>query len=113
MIVALRVPVRRYAKDVALPNQPIPPGLIRGHLLRSVPPVYPQRAKEVRLQGLVTLRVVIGKTGQVTDLLAVDGPPERFESAAIAVRQWLYRPYEVDGQPVEVYANIEVNYKLN
>jgi protein TonB len=44
--------------------------------------------------------------------LVIDGEPEFYESTAIAVRQWEYKPYLENGQPVEVYTDIEVNYTL-
>ena len=75
--------------------------------------IYPDEARHERIQGTVVLRAVINKTGDVVDLEVVDGPVELVPSAVTAVRQWKYRPYLLQGRPVEVTTQITVNYALH
>jgi TonB family protein len=91
----------------------IPPGAAAGMLVKKVEPVYPLEAKVVRLEGTVVLRAVIDTTGEVSSVNAISGPP-LLESAAVdAVKQWQYRPYAVNGQPVEVETTIQVVFALD
>lgn len=88
-------------------------GVTRGLIVKKVQPVYPQQAKYARIQGSVIMRAVINKNGDVTDLEVLDGPIELAVSAVNAVRQWKYRPYVLNGEPVEVMTTITVNYTLS
>ena len=82
-------------------------------LVKKVAPVYPLEAKIVRLEGTVVLRTVIDKTGEVSSVNALSGPP-LLESAAVeAVKQWQYRPFSMNGQPVEVETTVEVVFSLD
>jgi TonB family protein len=84
-----------------------------GLLVKKVAPEYPLEAKVVRLEGTVVLRTVIDKTGEVSWVNALSGPP-LLESAAVeAVKQWQYRPFSVNGQPVEVETTVEVVFALD
>ena len=84
--------------------------VMAGQLEKKVDPVYPADAIALDARGDVVLLATITKTGEVGDVQAVSGP-YRFRDAAIsAVKQWLYRPYEVDGAAVEVQATITVNF---
>ncbi len=78
--------------------------------LTQPPPVYPEIAKAAHLQGVVVLHAVISKEGKVEQLSVVSGPPMLQQSAIDAVQQWTYRPFLLDGQPVEVESTINVNY---
>ena len=88
-------------------------GVSQGLILKKVPPVYPQQAKYARIQGSVVMSAVISKSGDVVDLEVLDGPIELAVSAVNAVRQWKYRPYVLNGEPVEVRTQITVNYVLS
>jgi TonB family protein len=81
-------------------------------VLTKVPPVYPVDAKKARIQGKVVLNAIIGKDGTVENLTVVSGPNELQQSAQDAVRQWTYKPFLVDGDPVEVKTTINVIYRL-
>ena len=81
-------------------------------LLHRVAPVYPDMARERMIQGTVVLKAIIAKDGRVVDLKPVSGPKELYDSAVGAVQQWRYKPFTLDGQPVEVATTINVNYKL-
>jgi protein TonB len=83
-----------------------------GLLIRKVTPAYPQIAMVARQQGTVLLHAIIGRDGTIQQLQAVSGPPLLIKAAMDAVAQWRYRPYVLNGQPVEVDTQITVNFKL-
>ena len=96
------------------------PGRIRiskevaqGNRTSSVPPVYPELARAARVQGAVVMRAVIGKSGAVQELQVVSGQPLLTQAALDAVKQWKYRPYILNGNPVEVDTQITVNFTLS
>jgi TonB family protein len=84
--------------------------VMAGQIVKQVHPVYPAEARAARIQGTVTLKAVIGKDGVVEQLSVVSGPPELVQSAMDAVRQWQYKPFLLNGNPVEVQTTINVNY---
>ena len=88
-------------------------GITQGLVLKKVPPLYPEQARRARIQGSVHMSVVISKTGDVVDVEVIDGPIELVVSAVNAVRQWKYRPYVLQGEPVAVDTVITVNYTLS
>ncbi len=83
-----------------------------GNILTKVTPVYPQAAKDAKIQGAVVLDAVIGKDGLIKSLKLVSGPEELTHSAWNAVSQWTYKPYLLNGEPTEVETTITVNYSL-
>ncbi len=87
-------------------------GVQAGNLINKVQPVYPQIAKNARIQGQVILQAVISKTGVVENLRAVSGHPMLIPAAVEAVKQWRYKPYFLNGEPVEVETTIQVNFTL-
>lgn len=88
-------------------------GIIEGNIIKKVTPEYPPLAKAARLQGVVVLQAVIGKNG-VIQKLAVQKPLGLGvdESTRDAVSGWRYKPYLLNGEPVEVDTFITVNYNL-
>lgn len=99
--------------------QPITPqrvrvsqGVTRGLLIRRVEPEYPVLAKSARIQGDVVLQAVIDRDGNIRNLTLASGHPMLVQGAIDAVRQWHYRPYLLNGQPVEVETTITVTFKL-
>jgi len=88
-------------------------GVSQGLIIKKVPPVYPPQAKYAHIQGSVLMSAVISKQGDIEDLEVLDGPIELAVSAVNAVRQWKYRPYVLNGEPVEVHTTITVNYVLS
>ncbi len=84
-----------------------------GNLIYRVQPVYPELARQVRIQGPVHLRAIISKTGAIENLQALSGHPMLIPAALNAVRQWRYRPHLLNGQPVEVETEITVNFILS
>jgi TonB family protein len=87
-------------------------GIMAGNVLSRVTPVYPQDAKDQKISGTVVLHAIIGKDGAISQLDAVSGPAELRQSALDAVKQWVYKPYLLNGQPTEVETTITVNYSL-
>jgi protein TonB len=81
--------------------------------ISSVAPVYPADAKEKGIQGTVTLDITIDKEGHVAQLTASSGPAELIQSATDAVRQWVYKPTLLNGEPVSVLTTVDVNYTLS
>jgi periplasmic protein TonB len=86
--------------------------MMEGSLLRRIEPVYPVLAKAGRIQGNVLLEAIIGKDGTVQNLQVVHGHPMLVRAAVDAVRQWRYRPYVLNGSPIEVETQISVNFIL-
>ena len=82
------------------------------HAITKVPPVYPVEAKKAHIQGTVVLDAIIGADGRVDKLTVKSGPKELQQSSLDAVRQWTYRPYEVDGHAVEVETEVNITYSL-
>lgn len=106
--------------DRVLPPPVTPPpdrvvvsdGGMRGFLLNKVMPEYPRLARMARIQGDVVLHAVIGKGGEIEGLRIVSGPPPLRAAAQSAVRQWRYRPYLLNGRPIEVETQITVKFIL-
>ncbi|HLZ00144.1 MAG TPA: energy transducer TonB [Candidatus Angelobacter sp.] len=84
-----------------------------GELINRVVPVYPSMAKITGAQGEVKLHAIISRDGRIESLTVVNGSPLLAEAAIDAVRQWRYRPYVLNGQPVEVETWITVNFRRN
>jgi len=98
----------------ALPQGPVrvSSGTLAGMLLTKPAPVYPEEAKVAHVQGAVVLHAIISKTGTVENLHVISGSAMLVNSAIDAVQQWTYKPYLLNGQPVEVETSITVNYTL-
>ena len=88
-------------------------GVTSGLLLRRVNPTYPALARTARIQGKVLLQAQISKSGDIQNLTVISGHPMLIQSALEAVKQWKYRPYYLNGEPVEVDTTIEVNFTLS
>src|ERR1700690_413896 len=97
---------------VAVQRIRISSGVTQGLKIRNVDPVYPPIAKAARAQGVVILQAIIGKDGSIQNLHVVSGSPLLTQSALDAVKQWRYRPYILNGDPVEVETTVEVRFTL-
>jgi protein TonB len=86
--------------------------MLEGSLIRRVQPVYPPLARSARIQGSVLLAAQISKDGNIKDLKLISGHPMLVSAAIEAVRQWRYRPYILNGEPIEVETQITVNFIL-
>ncbi len=80
--------------------------------MHKVQPAYPQIARMARIQGPVQLHAIISKDGTIENLVVESGPPMLVAAAINAVRQWRYRPYLLNHEPVEVETEITVNFVL-
>ncbi len=87
-------------------------GVSQGLLIHKVQPAYPALARQARIQGTVVLQALIGKDGTIQNLHVVSGHPMLTGSALDAVKQWRYKPYYLNGEPVEVETTINVNFTL-
>ena len=87
-------------------------GVTSGLLIHKTEPSYPALARSARIQGNVVLRAIIDKAGNIQDLQLVSGHPMLVPAAIEAVKQWRYRPYLLNGQPVEVDTTITVIFTL-
>ena len=102
-----------FAQPAATPVRVTISGKVMAQKVKTkVAPVYPAQAKSKGIQGTVRLHVVITTTGKVTQVQVVTGDPALVRSAMEAVKQWVYDPTIIDGQPVEVDTVIEVTYSL-
>ncbi|HXW15761.1 MAG TPA: energy transducer TonB [Terriglobia bacterium] len=81
-------------------------------LIHQEAPEYPSLAKTARIQGTVQMEVVIDKDGTVEDIKVLSGHPLLIESALEAVSRWRYQPTYLNGKPVEVMTEVEINFKL-
>jgi TonB family protein len=81
-------------------------------VVQSPPPKYPPLAKQARVQGTVELSTSIGKDGRVTDVQVISGHPLLTPAAVEAVKEWEYKPTLLNGEPVEVLTQVDVNFTL-
>ncbi len=88
-------------------------GVQAAKLLQQPKPLYPPLAKAARISGLVRLQAVIGRDGTIRNLQLVTGPPLLVKAAFEAVSRWTYKPTLLNGEPVEVFTEIDVNFTLN
>jgi len=88
-------------------------GVSAGLLVRKVNPNYPPLARQARIQGQVILRAVISKDGSIEGLTLISGHPMLAPAAIDAVKQWKYKPYLLNGEPVEVDTEVLVNFTLS
>jgi TonB family protein len=88
-------------------------GVVSGLAIKHPEPNYPLQAKQNRIGGSVVLHALISRTGDISDLEIVSSPdPSLAEAAMSAVRQWKYKPYLLNGKPVEVDTQINVNFVI-
>ena len=101
------------------PRPPAPTHPIRishwseGNVIFRIQPTYPPLARQARIQGPVQLRAIISKAGTIERLTVESGHPMLSGAAIDAVRQWRYRPYLLNDEPVEIETEITVNFVLS
>jgi len=104
---------------VAVPKAATPqrvrvsPGVSQGLLIKKIQPSYPPLARQARIQGQVLLQAEISKDGSIQNLRLISGHPMLAPSAIEAVKQWRYKPYYLNGEPVEVETQITVIFSLS
>jgi periplasmic protein TonB len=87
--------------------------LVEGLLVRKTLPVYPPIARTMHMQGTVVLQATISTTGTIEHLHVVSGPAMLQQAALDAVKRWVYRPYILNGKPVEVETTVQVEFRLD
>jgi protein TonB len=107
-IVAADTPAPRPSPGVMRISQ----GVSQGLVVRKVSPVYSQTALQLHKEGAVELMATISKDGAVTGVRVLSGDLMLANSAVEAVKQWKYRPYLLNGEPVEIQTQITVNFKM-
>jgi len=101
------------APKIATPTRVrVSSGVSTGLLIRKVPPTYPPLARQARIQGVVILQAQISKEGAIQNLQLISGHPMLAPAAIEAVKQWRYKPYLLNGEPVEVDTQVQVNFTL-
>ncbi len=88
-------------------------GVSQGLLIKRVQPNYPRAALAVHAHGAVQIEATIDKEGNVTNPKVLSGDPLLAPAALDAVRQWRYKPYYLDGEPVEIQTEITINFKAD
>lgn len=94
-------------------TQHVSSGVMQGMLIDKVVPAYPAIARATRTSGAVILQATISRAGTIENLRVMSGPAMLRQAALDAVKQWRYRPYMLNGQPVEVETAVEVDFTLN
>jgi protein TonB len=82
-------------------------------LTKRIAPEYPSIARQTRVQGVVRLNVTIGRDGLVHGIQVLNGHQLLTAAAVTAVKQWVYTPSLLEGQPQEVVTQVEVNFALH
>ena len=91
---------------------PVSQGISNGYLIHQVAPNYPPQARMARLQGSVVMDALVAEDGTVQNLKVISGSSTLARAAVDAVRQWRYKPYELNRKPVKMNTTITVNFKL-
>jgi TonB family protein len=88
-------------------------GIAQGQLIKQIRPHYPQDAKDARIDGKVVLKALIGRDGHIHELRVLEAPyPSLVAAAMWSVQQWEYKPYLLNGEPVEVDTTINVIFNI-
>jgi protein TonB len=106
-------PVKKEEKPATPQRIRVGGNVQSARLVRQPKPVYPPLAKQARIQGQVRFNAIIGKDGTIQNLQLISGHPLLVPSATEAVKQWVYQPTLLNGEPVEVVTQIDVNFTLS
>jgi protein TonB len=99
-------------RPVEQPRQRVSSGTVEGLLIQRTMPIYPPIARATGTSGTVTLAAIISKNGTIENLRVISGPMMLQQAALDAVRTWRYRPYLLNGQPVEVETTVSVIFTM-
>jgi protein TonB len=104
-------PITATRRAVA-PSAPVyvPSASIIGYAVSAPQPIYP-RDQPTGINGTVVVQITISKQGQVTDIRTVSGPDEMRPATVQAVQAWRFKPYLVNGNPVEVTTTLGFLFK--
>jgi protein TonB len=98
---------------LSLTTVKISQGVSEGLIIKRVQPKYPRTALQAHAQGAVQIEATINKEGFVTRPKVLSGEPVLARAALEAVSQWRYKPYYLDGAPVEIQTQITINFRPN
>jgi len=87
-------------------------GVSRGLLVKKTQPVYPASAMQMHIEGTVELQATISKSGDISGVKIISGDARLARAAVDAVKQWKYKPYLLNGEPIEIQTQITMNFKL-
>ncbi len=87
-------------------------GVSQGLVVKRVQPTYPANARQARIEGAVQLMATISRNGDISAVKVVSGEPQLAHAAVDAVKQWKYKPYLLNGSPVEIQTQVTINFKL-
>ena len=87
-------------------------GVSQGLLYKKIAPSYPSNALRMHIEGTVELLATISKDGNITHIKVLSGDAQLSKAASDAVKQWKYKPYLLNGEPVEIQTQVTVNFKL-
>jgi TonB family protein len=87
-------------------------GVSRGLLVKQVQPVYPRSALQMHIEGAVQLMATVTKNGDISEVKTLSGDTQLAHAATDAVKRWKYKPYLLNGEPVDIQTQITVNFKL-
>ncbi len=108
----LRTPTKIPQKIKMIQEDEAPPAMATTGVVGGVPGGVPGGSMEARIQGVVVLQAQISKEGNIENLQLISGHPMLAPAAIEAVKQWKYRPYLLNGEPVEVDTQVQVNFTL-
>ncbi|REJ79289.1 MAG: energy transducer TonB [Acidobacteria bacterium] len=91
---------------------PLTIGSLIGYATRRVSPVYPRQARNLRMEGVVTLKVLVDEDGKVEEVSDLDGPAMLTQAAETAIKKWRFRPFTRDGEPVKASGFVSFNFNL-
>ena len=100
------------APTPVLQTMSVSQGVSRGLLVKSVQPSYPASALRMNIEGPVQLMATISKSGDISTVKILSGDASLAHAAADAVKQWKYKPYLLNGEPVEIQTQVTVIFKL-
>lgn len=112
-LIAIGLACGTAAQDTNSNARKVTPDVAQSLIEKRVAPTYPPLARQARIQGTVILDIIINQAGDVKDLKLVSGHPMLAPAAIEAVKQWKYRPYEENGEPLEIQTTVQVNFTLS
>jgi protein TonB len=105
-----------FTSNTAVPRSAqsmnISQGVARGLLITKVQPIYPKTALNLRVEGTVELLATISRTGDISSVKVLSGNSQLTKAAADAVKQWKYKPYLLNGEPVDIQTQVTINFSL-
>ena len=87
-------------------------GVSQGLLIRKVAPTYPANALRMHIEGSVELLATVSKEGNISHIKVLSGDAQLTRAASEAVKQWKYKPYLLNGEPVDIQTQVTINFRL-